>query len=132
MKIEVGKLYRTRDGHKVRIYAIDGLRVSWQDVAPNHGAWFEENYGWIQASWLDDGSVSGKDGVGLDIVSEWEEPRPRLYAYLKLPERVVCFFPAGEPVTLSRKKDNEHFEFYEPAPWLDQPDSGPGAEEERE
>lgn len=47
--IELGKKYKTRDGRKVRIYAVDcgGHR-------PVHGA-IRENNEWVAYTWLHDG-----------------------------------------------------------------------------
>lgn len=66
MKIEVGKLYRTRSGRKVRIYATDG-----GGETPIHGAiYYPELNQWNANLW----GQSGSDSEGItnfDIVSEW-------------------------------------------------------------
>ena len=68
MNIEAGKFYKTRDGRKARIYAVDG---SGSDNI--HGAIL------IKDGW--DCEVWDKDGAWVDIrspndlVSEWVEPR---------------------------------------------------------
>lgn len=67
MKIEAGKFYRTRDGHRARVYAVDG-----RDPYPAHGAIFFDGAGWIGNTWTIEGSVS----VALhprcyDLISEW-------------------------------------------------------------
>ena len=69
MKIEPGKYYRTRDGHKARIYAVDGLKD-----CPIHGA-FLGNNGWRAAAWDSNGSVYANLAIQatIDIVSEWSD-----------------------------------------------------------
>jgi hypothetical protein len=49
LKIEVGKMYLTRDGHLARIYATDG-----GDRYPVHGA-IKRDRGWVQNDWTADG-----------------------------------------------------------------------------
>lgn len=70
MKIEVGKFMKTRDGRKVRIYAVDGCGN--EHV---HGAILLDENLWLAEVWDDEG-VSGCPGElgASDIVSEWEEP----------------------------------------------------------
>ncbi len=66
--IEVGKFYKTRNGMKIRIYAVDGYYKY-----PIHGAilWDED---WEVESWDKDGLYYGREReCKLDIVSEWEE-----------------------------------------------------------
>lgn len=69
MKIEEGKFYKTRDGRKVRIYAIDAAR-------PNNvnGAVFDDAFGWLIQAWRQDGSVEkpGTDN-NRDIIAEWTD-----------------------------------------------------------
>lgn len=55
--IDINKKYRTRDGHEIRIYAMDG------GLAPVHGA-IKVSGGWLQHSW----HLDGRDGYGHDCV----------------------------------------------------------------
>lgn len=78
MKIEVGKFYKTRNGRKVRIYAIDG-----QKEHPVHGAICDsQNNEWYPDSWSFNGEYSRIFGDPLSIVAEWEEPKPKLKAWI--------------------------------------------------
>lgn len=65
MNIEVGKFYRTRDGHKVRIYATDGA-----SPYPIHGAILNTN-GWSMSMWIADGIHHRGDTSFYDLVAEW-------------------------------------------------------------
>ena len=47
--IDINKKYRTRDGHEVRIYALDG-----NEPRPVHGA-FKSQTGWVGSCWQRDG-----------------------------------------------------------------------------
>jgi len=70
MKIEVGKYYRTRDGRKARIYAVDG-----REGSNIHGAVLNE-IGWETSTWAITGQwVSGK--TSRDLISEWTD-RPEV------------------------------------------------------
>lgn len=69
MKIEVGKFYKTRDGRKARIYAVDG-RVHDERI---HGAIWDNGFG--LCGWAEDGSFYGDHSVSEnDLVPEWEDP----------------------------------------------------------
>lgn len=117
MKIEVGKFYKTRDGHKVRISANDGVL---SDAI--HGAVL--NYScWISCNWRGGGKSS--DGIENDIVSEWTEPKPKLKAW-------VCGIGIGayEPGDVSftvaphDKLDSQIRDgYWTRAPWLDEPET---------
>jgi hypothetical protein len=66
MQIEVGKYYRTRDGRKARIYAVDG-----SGNAAIHGAVHHDGK-WSTACWLSDGYYyDAKVPQSLDLISEW-------------------------------------------------------------
>lgn len=67
MKIEVGKFYRTRDGHKVRIYATDG-----SGLFPVHGAIYYDDE-WSISTWTSDGLNMRGNESGIDIISEWKQ-----------------------------------------------------------
>lgn len=68
-QIEVGKLYRTRNGTKVRIYATDV-----EGDLPIHGAVYYPEYNhWSANSWREDG-VDGDYLPDFDIIGEWMEP----------------------------------------------------------
>jgi hypothetical protein len=68
LRLEVGKYYRTRDGRKVRIYALDG-----EGGFPIHGAVLEAD-GWDSSDWTLSG-VSVYTGPE-NIVGEWLEAGP--------------------------------------------------------
>jgi hypothetical protein len=65
LRLEVGKYYRTRDGRKVRIYALDG-----EGGFPIHGAVLEAD-GWDSSDWTLSG-VSVYTGPE-NIVGEWSD-----------------------------------------------------------
>ena len=69
MKIEVGKLYRTRNGYKVRIYATDV-----EGELPIHGAFYcPEDSLWELNAWRENG-IDGEYCPDFDIIGEWKEP----------------------------------------------------------
>jgi hypothetical protein len=63
--LEPGKLYRARDGHKVRIYAIDG-----GGSFPVHGAVLGRNGEWRHATFTASGRYSSTTNPN-DIIDEW-------------------------------------------------------------
>ena len=63
LKIEAGKMYRTRCGCLVRIYATDA-----RGTYPVHGAYFH-NRRWQEAAWKTNGSFADCGEYSLDIVS---------------------------------------------------------------
>lgn len=68
LKIEAGKFYRTREGHKARIYAADG-----SGEFPVHGAIYYDDGGCRAVTWTSDGSYMRGDESGIDIISEWKQ-----------------------------------------------------------
>lgn len=78
MKLESGKFYRTRGGDKVRIYATYGC-----GSYPVHGAVVWDKTTWCSQTWTGSGRFDlEKESSHLDIVAEWEEPKPmKLYRY---------------------------------------------------
>jgi len=66
--IELGKQYRTRDGHEVRIYALDG-----DEEMPVHGAVLTK-HGWKVNSWARDGRWCPNMTDGVDLI----EVKPRI------------------------------------------------------
>jgi len=69
MKIEVGKLYRTRNGRKVRIYA-----TNVEGELPIHGAfYYPEDSLWEVNAWREYG-IDGDYESDFDIIGEWKEP----------------------------------------------------------
>lgn len=69
LKIEAVKYYRTRSGHKVRIYATDG-----GGKYTVHGAVCLDNGAWGIDSWALDGAHSSEiKNSRYDIVGEWEQ-----------------------------------------------------------
>lgn len=69
MKIDVGKLYRSRDGHKVRVYSLDG-----GGDYPVHGAIQRKDGVWRIVSLTPDGKYMTGGEEDWDIISEWAEP----------------------------------------------------------
>ena len=68
-KIEMGRVYRTRDGREVRIYAVDG-----GGEYPVHGA-RESDEGWIGSVWGRDGNFHmNKFSCDHDLI----EVKPRI------------------------------------------------------
>ena len=66
--IEVGKFYKTRDGMKIRIYAVDGY-----PYYPIRGAILCDD-GWLGETWTKEGFYLCREKeYRADIVSEWEE-----------------------------------------------------------
>lgn len=74
------KIYRTRDGREVRIYATDG-----SGSLPVHGA-IKNSYGWEPYQWISDGRSYLKDGPE-DLI----EVKPRIQR-----EVWVNVYPAGQ------------------------------------
>ena len=109
MKIEVGKFFKTRDGHKVRIYAVD---CGYDE--PVHGAMLIDDQ-WVSESW--DYNKKHRCDDDFDIISEWEDPKPRLKAWIRNhPERAG----GGYVVFGSSPKDEDG---WKRAPWLDEPEA---------
>lgn len=106
MKIEVGKTYRTRDGRKVRIYAVDG-----DSGRPIHGATYSHGE-WYAACWTNDGRFYANE-CAEDIIGEWTEPRPRLLAW-KHRNGTLCLWQDGTNVATNE---------WTRAPWLDEPEA---------
>ena len=68
MELSIGKWYRTRNGHKVIIYALNGM-----DPFPVHGAILTED-GWAIKTWNRDGYDWNISESPKDIVGVWVEP----------------------------------------------------------
>ena len=66
--IDPKKLYRTRDGREVRIYAVDGV-----GAAPIHGAIFTPE-GWEGCSWMQNGRWMRAKECSKDLI----EVKPRI------------------------------------------------------
>ena len=82
--ISMDKKYRTRDGHEVRIYAVDGISPS-----PIHGAFLTID-GWATCNWTKTGAkfLAGKSFTDLIEV----KPRVKKTMWLSLyPNGVVWF-----------------------------------------
>lgn len=117
LKIEVGKFYKTRDGRKARIYAVDGGTIYLGNIPhPYHGAVYHPNNGWIANTWNEKGrGITGRDSDTheVDLIAEWRDPEPRRLAWIDKKIGGVHF---GLP----------HFKFveegWERAPWLDEPE----------
>jgi hypothetical protein len=77
MKFEPGKYYKTRDGRKARIYITDA-----GGTYSIHGAVWTTDI-WVQHTWQADGGFNYEKpgGSSLDLVAEWEEPKPREILY---------------------------------------------------
>lgn len=69
MKIEVGKLYRKRNGRKVRIYD-----TNVEGELPIHGAFYcPHNRLWEVSAWRENG-IDCDYEPDFDIIGEWKEP----------------------------------------------------------
>lgn len=69
MKIEVGKFYRTRAGHKARVYATDA-----GGSYPIHGA-IGMDGAWTTADWCASGHfVADSEEAASDLIGQWREP----------------------------------------------------------
>lgn len=69
MKIEAGKFYRTRDGRKARVYAVDG-----GGEFPIHGAvlWPDDKTKWDWCQWKEAGDANLYGCTKpYDLISEW-------------------------------------------------------------
>jgi hypothetical protein len=113
MKIEVGKFYKTRNSRKARIYATDGGSQNCQI----HGAILVPGSGWLSTSWSNGVHNAVAHVRDDDLVSEWEDPKPRLLAWLNGSvliggNRILNFLPED---TMPGGID------WIRAPWLDQP-----------
>jgi hypothetical protein len=69
MTIDINKKYKTREGHNVRIYAVDGY-----GPYPVHGAVEQKTGVWIIESWTSNGAVSPILSGSYDLV----EVKPRI------------------------------------------------------
>lgn len=67
MKIEVGKYYKTREGKKVRVYAVDGVKPH-----PIHGAILLSEL-WHALVWTRKGELIEDEIHDFDITSVWED-----------------------------------------------------------
>jgi hypothetical protein len=84
MRIEEGKFYRSRDGHKARIYSVEG-----GGQFPIHGALLE-TAGWVGHVWQNDGTFLRVEGSSrFDLVAEWVEQEPESSASLLIGKWVV-------------------------------------------
>lgn len=102
MKIEPGKLYKTRDERKAIIYA-----VYEKQFEPIHGAIYFDNE-WNSSTWEQDGSfVCYSNSHEADLISEWEEPKLRMQVwrdedgFLRVSENNILNY-RGSPPKLTR------------------------------
>lgn len=65
--IKPGAMCRTRDGRKVRIYAVDGY------YRPVHGAVLEGKDTWSTCQWFGDGNLFMLEQNNLDLIGPWVE-----------------------------------------------------------
>ena len=121
MRIETGKVYRTRAGGRVRIYAV-GCAPEGTMPGSVHGA-YENSVGeWKAGAWLSDGVFHLGQETVLDIVGEYTEPAPKFRAWLtpSLTEatgRRVVLIPDGD------RPGGRVGIRAERAPWLDEPEA---------
>ena len=72
MSYQVGKLYKSREGWKVRIYATDGTLSR-----PIHGAACDPSNGlWVSLVWRSNGTRDEGATSCHDIVGDWADPVP--------------------------------------------------------
>lgn len=113
MKIEAGKFYRTRDGRKARVYAVDGTLGTSSEI---HGAVFHGG-AWGARQWSKSGSYNNTIERELDIVSEWAEPAPKLIAWVP----VLTSLCNGYCVVRFSSADYAGEPGWRRAPWMDEP-----------
>jgi hypothetical protein len=70
LTIKAGEFYRTHDGHKARVYAIDGCGNQ-----PVHGAIYV-GCEWIPMAWTTTGQHTTARPSVNDLVEPWREPHP--------------------------------------------------------
>ncbi|MCD8349114.1 MAG: hypothetical protein LUC93_00695 [Planctomycetaceae bacterium] len=69
LNIKVGKYYRTRGGHKARIYALDG-----NGGKAIHGAVANAYGEWLHCIWNSRGMNFDDRESEIDLVSLWVDP----------------------------------------------------------
>lgn len=85
MKIEAGKFYKTRDGQKARVYALDAC-----GDYPVHGAVLCNDGMWILSSWTCGGHDDAEGPASSnDIVAEWTAA-PKIH-WGRIPDYVDSF-----------------------------------------
>jgi hypothetical protein len=114
MEIKVGKLYKTRNGNKVVVYAVDVPNT----VYPIHGfIAYTSGPSPGPNSWTKTGQFDlHKETSDSDIVAEWEEPKPRRIAYVSDNGVIRLIVPEDGAELLRQYPD------YRRAPWLDEPE----------
>jgi hypothetical protein len=117
MKIEPNRFYKTRDGRKAEVVRELKSRSSERFIA----VLSDPEIGEYVRLYNDGGRYVGNDRVGVspaDIISEWEEPKPRMLAYLITSDTErhseLRFYPDdGKLFTLGNWRIRR-------APWLDE------------
>jgi len=110
MEIKVGTFYKTRNGRKARIYALDGVPLQ----SEIHGAITDPVLEkWGNITWFSNGGFIKGPDHRLDIVSEWEEPKPKLKAWVN---------EQNGAVELNPEMSGRNITYWKRAPWLDEPD----------
>lgn len=116
-KFTPGSLWRTRDGSKARIYAVDGGATS----HPIHGA-ICRGLLWEVFAWTAHGLAlpSSKILSGDDLIEPWTDPppkRPRLLAWLEQYDGAIGSQPVYFPDGFSPDQTKARFVR---ADWLDE------------
>jgi hypothetical protein len=75
MKFEIGKFYKTRDGHRAQIFMLDNGAGFMMGVV------LQANSIWFSNHWRCDGTIYIDSDSPDDLISEWQEPKtPKLMA----------------------------------------------------
>ncbi len=116
MKIEVGKLYRTRDGRMACVLGIIDCRSP-----------FSKAIGWVRTHgdqdpyhWDNNGRWGGAP-CNADIVAEWEDPKPKLRAWILVESERAQKNPLWPPIIFCDELEAAAWN-YQRAPWLDEPE----------
>lgn len=110
MKLEAGKYYKTRNGRKVMILKSD-LKNYYEAIG--YFLCDDTSNEETIVHWKADGRAFVSNKSSLDIISEWEEQKPRMLAYINL-DGFIYF---------GKEDDKTIFKGGNRAPWLDEPEN---------
>lgn len=146
LTIEAGKFYRTKNGNKVRVYAIYGVEDD-KEKQPIHGAWLCGK-GWFAAAWCKDGSWPYEHEDGFNLVAPWVDPpvvdwekfpkhivaiamgaSGKWYGYLKVPIIGITAYTTHNPYEAFDIRDTEYEDITFSGDWRDSLVIRPGYDE---
>lgn len=112
LKLEPSKFYRTRDGNKVKIYAIEDENPLYPIIGS-----IRNNGIWVLSLWTEQGQYqfNSYEFHSDDIVSEWIQPKPTRKAYMLYTGEVYLFddkqlIEMDDPINFSRFKRMPHLD----------------------